>query len=77
MAEQLGFDQVFWNRCHIQSDEWFVRPRAVIVEGLGHQLFTCAAFTVDQYCNIGMRQPANGSEDFLHGWRLTDDLSVA
>ncbi len=46
------------------------------MQGAGNQFFTGAGFAVDQNSDIGLRQAANGSEDFLHGWGFTDDFGA-
>ena len=77
VTEQLGFHQVFRNRCHVQGDEGVARARAVAVQGVGDQLFTGTGFAVDQHRDVGVRQAADGAKDLLHGWRFTDDLGGA
>ncbi len=77
VAEEFGFNQVFGNCSHVQGNEGMVRPGAVVVQRLGHQFLTRAAFAVDEDRDVGVRKPANSPEDFLHGRRFTDDFGVA
>ena len=77
VAEQFGFNKVFRNCRHVQGDERVSCSGAVIVQGLGHQFFTGAALTVDQYGDVGVRQPANGPENLLHGRGFTNNFGIA
>src|SRR5690606_3426924 len=49
---------------------------AVAVQGARHQFLTGTGLAVDQHGDVGLRQPADGPEDFLHGGGFTDDLRV-
>lgn len=53
MTEQLGFDEIFGDGCHVEGDEVFVGARAVLVQGMGDQLLAGAALAVDQYRDAG------------------------
>src|SRR5690554_1770126 len=76
VAEQFRFNQVFGDGSHVQGDERVVGPRAVVVQGLGYELLTGAAFAVDQYGNVGVGEPADGAKDLLHGRCFADDFQV-
>ena len=47
------------------------------VQGPRHQFLPGTGFTVDQHRDLGAGQAADGPEDLLHGWGLTDDLGAA
>ena len=42
----------------------------------GHELLAGAGFTVDQHRGVGLGEPADGAEDFLHRRRLPEDLGT-
>ena len=51
VAEQLGLNQIFWDRGHIQSDKRRFCSRAVAMQGMRHKLFTGSRLTVDQHAD--------------------------
>ena len=74
VTEQLGLHQLSGNRRHVQRNEWAARPRAVAVQGVGHQLLAGTGLAIDQHRDVGVGEPTDGAEHFLHGGRLADDF---
>ena len=48
MAEKLGFDELFGNRGAIHFDKWIAAARALGVKGARDELFSGAAFAVNE-----------------------------
>ncbi len=74
VAEQFGFEEVLGNRRRVDGDERLVGPRAVAVQGARDQFLAAARFAGDQHGGVRQSQTADGAEDFLHGWRLAENL---
>ena len=77
MAEELGLHQVLGDRRHVEGNERRCCPRAVTVQGMSDELLAGTGLAIDQYGDIGVRQPADGPEYLLHRRRFTDDFRGA
>jgi hypothetical protein len=72
MSEQLRFDEVARDRCHIDRNEGSTAPFAVIVERASDELLAGTGFTADHHREIGLHQASENAVDFLHGWRTAN-----
>ena len=48
----------------------------MLVQRLSNQFFTRTRLTVNQYCNIRIRQPANSTENLLHCRRFANNFTL-
>ena len=77
VPEELGFHQRFRDRRAVNGDEWPLLPGALVMDRLGDQIFSSAAFALDQNrrCFAG-RYLANEAHQFGHLRRGTDHLVI-
>ena len=73
VAEQLALQDVLAEGRAVQRDERLVPPRAVVVQGLGHELLARAALARDQDRGRGRRDLAEPGDDRVHLRRVADD----
>jgi hypothetical protein len=52
MAEKLAFQKGFRQGGTVDLDKRIFATRAVVVDGIGDELFSCSAFTGDEYSGI-------------------------
>ncbi len=74
MAEKLAFQQTFREGGTAHLDEGFRRPLAVVMDGMGDQFLSRAAFPPDQDRRIALRHLGDSSIDLLHGPALADEM---
>ena len=74
MTEEFGFQQVAWYRGGIDRDKRLLRTWAVPVQCSCDEFLTRTRFAGNHDRGIGIRQPTNGTEHFLHGRRVPLDL---
>ena len=74
MPEQLGLQKIMRDGGHVQRDERTVGPRAVLVQGIGHQLLAGARLAIDQHRDVGAGQAPDRPKHLLHRRRRTDNL---
>src|SRR5208283_1242595 len=74
IAEEFTFQQGFWKSAAVHRDKRFSGPRRADVDGARHQLFTSAAFAMDQYGAGGGSDGANGLLEFFHRGTVADDV---
>ena len=77
MAEQLGFDQLAWQRRAVDLDERAFLPLTVLVNGARHELFARAVFAVNQHAGIGRRDRLDEMEELPHLVAARDDVREA
>jgi hypothetical protein len=74
MTEQFAFEQLFRKRGAGDVDERFYRAVAVVVDGLGREVFPGSRFTGQQHCGRGARRDARQHRlDLEHRGRDTND----
>ena len=73
VTEQLALEEIFRNGRAIDGEERPVVPRAVLMDGVGHEFFAGAAFAGDHDRGVAVRDAPDHLEHFLHGRRLADD----
>ncbi len=66
VAEQFAFENVLAQRRAIQRHKRLVLPRAVLVDGLGHQLLAGAGLALDQHAGVGRGDPLQQRDDIVH-----------
>lgn len=52
MTEQLAFQQIFGDSAAVDFDERLIVARALLMDGIDHDLFACACFPADQDIHI-------------------------
>src|SRR5215813_4019960 len=67
MAEELAFQQAFWNGATIHRDHRLLGTVAIEMNGLSDQLFAGATFTEDEYSALHIGYFFDELEDLLHG----------
>ena len=68
VTEEFAFYKLGRNRGGVDRHEWSGLPRAKLVDRLGYQFFSCAAFAKNQYSQIIAQNPRDHSVNRLH-WR--------
>src|ERR1700730_14920320 len=63
MSEQLRFDEVARDRCHIDRNEGSTAPFAVIVERASDEFLAGTGFTADHHREIGLHQASENAVD--------------
>ncbi len=74
VSEELAFQQGFGQGRTVDLDKRPVLPAAVLVEGVGDQLFSRAAFTGNQHRGVRRRHQGYGVEEPLHGRAFAHDI---
>ena len=74
MAEQLGLDQFLGNRGAIDLDERALHAPAVVVDGVGDELFAGAVFALDQDVGFGIGDGGHQVEQLTHLAAAPDDV---
>ena len=74
MSEQLGLEEIFRDRGGVDGDERPSDTRAVPVQSARDQLLPRTGLAGDQYRHVRLRQPADGTKDFLHCRSLAEHL---
>jgi hypothetical protein len=77
VAEQLALDQRLGHRGQVDRDERRLGPRRVVVDRARDQLLAGAALAGDQHRRGRAGDPADQSEDLLHGLGPRDDVLEA
>ena len=73
VTEEFALQQLFWDRCAVEGQEWGFGPRAVLVNGLGDQFLARSALTRNQDGERLVRNPANRLVNLLHCRARADD----
>ena len=73
VAEELGFDEGFWNGAAGDSDKGAVGAGAEVVNGAGDQFLTRAAFAGDEHGGVEIGHAAHKLIDALHAGAGADD----
>src|ERR1700761_3009065 len=66
MAEQLTFQQLFWNRCAIDRDQPRTLPVGGVMQGTRDQFLASSAFAKDQDAGVGPGNPLYRARHPLH-----------
>ena len=66
VPEEFTFEEVFGNRRAVDGEERPAGALAVIVDGAGNQLFSCAAFARDERRGVRGGKLPNQFENVLH-----------
>ena len=74
MTEKLTLQQVFRNGRRIDGHKRAVGSGGMLVQCTGHQFLAGTRFAGDHDRYIALRQSTDGSENILHGGRLTHHL---
>ena len=74
VAEELAFEQVLRNGRRIDRDEGALGARTVAMQRARDELLAGARFPRDQHRRMGMGEPPDRAEHFLHGGGLAQDL---
>ncbi len=77
MPEKLAFNQLFRNRGAIDLHKWLVGSLAVIVQRVGHQLFSRAALAKNQNAAIGGSGKLQLLAQSFHGNAVANDAVAA
>jgi len=77
MPEQFSFDQILWNRCHVDRNERSIAPSAVVVERPRDQFFAGSGFARDRHRQVHADQTRDNSVDFLHGCGTANQWQTA
>ena len=65
-AEELAFEQGFGQRGAVERHERAARPRAGVVDGLGHQFLAGAAFAGDQHVHQAVADTLHQADHLLN-----------
>ncbi len=76
VAEQIGFDQLAWDRRHVDGDERTLAALAVIVQSLGDQFLAGAGFPGDHHRQVGRHEARQRPIDVLHRLRAADERDL-
>ena len=71
VTKQLGLQQIFWNGGRVDGYKGAIGYGRVLVQCACDELLACARLTSDQHGHCALAQAANGAEDILHGWGLS------
>ncbi len=74
MAEQFAFDERLGQRGAVECDKWTLSAGAVVMQGLGDQLFSGPAFPSDEYRGSAIGNLFDFGVDLLHSMALTDQI---
>ena len=74
MAEQLAFQEPARNRRAVERHEWFVPPRALIVDGSGNEFFARSRLALDQNSRVGGSHHTDGVQGPTHSEAGADQL---
>ncbi len=77
MAEELALQQRLRDGGAIHGHEGPFAAQAVVMDGLGRQLFPCPAFAGDEDIRRAVRHAADQLEDLLHRLALAENLMEA
>src|SRR5258705_13933658 len=72
MPEQLRFQERFWNRGAIESDEAGQAPRTVVMNRAGDDFFAGAGFPGNKNCAVGGRHGFKQLKHPRHSAALAD-----
>ena len=75
MAKELTFQQRLRERGAVDGDEGAVAQRAVVVDGLRHELLSRAALPANQHRTGGVGNSADEGKDLLHGFTRADQIA--
>ncbi len=74
VTEQFGLEEILRHRRTVDGHEWFVVPRARIVDRPREQLLARAALARDQHAGVGRRHHLGLLQHFLHALVTRDDF---
>ncbi len=74
VAEQLGLDEIFWNRGAVDLDERSLQPLAVVVHRIGDELLAGAVLTLNQDVGFAGGHAFHQLEQVLHLLALADHV---
>ena len=74
VAEQLRLDEGLREGATVHLHEGLVRPRRVVVEGVGHQFLAGAGLAADEHRGAAGRRLGHGFVDPLHGVAVADEV---
>lgn len=73
MPEERGFGEALRDGSTIDDDEWFLRARTGLVDGLGDDLFARAGFAGDENGQVGGRDLGDLLENAAHDGALSNE----
>ena len=74
MAEEFGFQKGVLDGRAVDDDEGLLAKRAVVVDGLGHQLLSRSALALDEDVRPRTGHRADELEDLPHAGRAADEV---
>src|SRR5688500_6460246 len=66
MPKQFAFQQVFWNRGAVDSEEWLFRPLSVLINRASDQFFTRSSCAAKEHRDRRWSHTTDGLIDLLH-----------
>src|SRR4030095_11393520 len=77
VTEQLRLEQRLGDGATVDGHERARLSRAVRMDGLGEEFFTCSALALDEHRRIRLRHARDDGEDLAHGRRGAQDVLEA
>ena len=74
VPEQFAFQKLFGNRRTIHRNKRRVFAATIIMNGLGHQLFSRSAFAGNENIRLGVGHATNEIEHLPHGFTFPENL---
>jgi hypothetical protein len=77
VAEELGLDEVAGDGGAVEDDEGGLAARALLVDGLGDELFACAGAACDEQGDVCGGDALELAEDLTHEEAASDEVAEA
>ena len=74
VAEQFTFEQFSRDGRHVDRNVRGAATAAVLPNGTRNDLLARSGLSSEQHGDVALRKPSDGTKNFLHGWRLTNQV---
>ena len=74
VAKQFTFEQFSRDGRHVDRNVRGAAAAAVLPNGTRNDLLARSGLSGEQHGDVALRKPSDGTKNFLHGWRLTNQI---